>query len=181
MRSRRNFFFQSRRHTLAPMRKSASLSRLDFSVLLPTDNAQSQLPLMPMPASVQQGAGQLLIDRNFSVAVTGFHDASLDRGIKRFQTQLSAQTGIPLRPKTGAAPLLQIHADHAREKIQKLGEDESYELTVADSGAKLTRAHSARHPARAANVSSAGAAHRDRIRSTRGFHQRPATLSLARD
>src|SRR5208283_540516 len=33
---------------------------------------------------------------------------------------------------------LEIHADHGPEAVQKLGEDESYELTVTDSGAKLT-------------------------------------------
>ncbi len=102
--------------------------------------AQSQPPLnlMPMPSSVQPGTGQLPITRSFSVAVTGSHDASLDREVQRFQTQLSRQTGIPFRPTPGATPSLQIHADHGREVIQKLGEDESYELTVTDSSAKLT-------------------------------------------
>jgi len=91
-----------------------------------------------MPASVQVGAGQMPITQSFSVAVSGAHDASLDEEVQRFQTQLSRQTGIPFRPKSGAAPTLQIHADHGRQAIQKLGEDESYELTVTDSGAKLT-------------------------------------------
>ena len=91
-----------------------------------------------MPASVQQGSGQLAINQSFAVAVTGARDASLDGAVQRFTTQLSRQTGIPFRPKSGAAPTLQIHADHGREAVQKLGEDESYELTVADSGAKLT-------------------------------------------
>jgi hexosaminidase len=100
--------------------------------------SQPQLNLMPMPASVQVGSGQLPINQLFSVAVTGGHDASLDDEVKRFVTQLSRQTGIPFRPKSGAAPTLQIHADHGRQAVQKLGEDESYELTVADSGAKLT-------------------------------------------
>ena len=99
---------------------------------------QPQLNLMPMPASVQVGAGQLPIATSFSVAVTGFHDASLDQEIQRFQAQLSRQTGIPFYPKAGAAPTLQIHADHRRESVQKLGEDESYELTVSDTGAKLS-------------------------------------------
>ena len=104
-----------------------------------TAQPQPQLNLMPMPANVQPGAGQLLIDQSFSVAVTGFHDASLDSGVRRFQSHLSKQTGIPFRPKTGATnPTLQIHADHGRESVQKLGEDESYELTITDSGAKLT-------------------------------------------
>ena len=90
-----------------------------------------------MPASVQLGAGQLAIAQSFSVAVTGFHDTALDREIQRFQIQLSRQTGIPFRPKPGTPPTLEIHADHGRQAVQKLGEDESYELTVTDSAAKL--------------------------------------------
>ncbi len=100
--------------------------------------AQPQLNLMPMPSTVQPGSGQLLIDPSFSVAVTGVHDASLDGGVQRFQAHLSKQTGVPFRPKPGAAASLQIHVDHGREQVQKLAEGESYELTVSDSGAKLT-------------------------------------------
>jgi hexosaminidase len=100
--------------------------------------SQPQLYLMPMPESVQQGTGQLAIDQSFSVAVSGSHDASLENAVQRFTTQLSKQTGIPFRPKSGATPALTIHADRGREAVQKLDEDESYELTVADSGAKLT-------------------------------------------
>jgi hexosaminidase len=91
-----------------------------------------------MPANVQMGTGQVPIDASFSVNITGFHDASLDREIQRFEMQVSRQTGIPLRPKPGAAATLQIHADHSREAVQKLGEDESYELTIAASGAQLS-------------------------------------------
>src|SRR3974390_3144305 len=100
--------------------------------------SQPQLNLMPMPASVQPGSGQLPVNQSFSVAVTGFHDASMDREVLRFTTQLSRETGIPFRPKSGAVPTLQIHADRGREAMQKLGEDESYELTITDSGGKLT-------------------------------------------
>jgi hexosaminidase len=99
---------------------------------------QAQLNLMPMPASVQPGTGQLPITQSFSIAVTGSQDATLDSEVQRFTTQLSRQTGIPFRPNPGAAPTLQIHADRGRDPVQKLGEDESYELTVADSGAKLS-------------------------------------------
>ena len=99
---------------------------------------QPQINLMPMPASVQQGSGQLAITQSFSVAVTGAHDAALDAAVKRFAKQLSAQTGIPFRPKDGAAATLTVHADKGLEPVQKLGEDESYQLTVTDSGAQLT-------------------------------------------
>jgi len=101
--------------------------------------AQSQPPLnlMPMPASVQNGSGQLVIDRSFSVSVTGVHDASLDREVARFQSQLSRQTGIPFGSKPSASPTLTIHADRGREAVQKLGEDESYTLAVSGTGAQL--------------------------------------------
>ena len=100
--------------------------------------SQPQLNLMPMPASVQAGAGQLPITQSFSVAVSGVRDASLDEEVQRFQTQLSRQTGMTFYRQPGAAPTLQIHADHHREAVQKLGEDESYELIVSSSGANLT-------------------------------------------
>jgi len=101
---------------------------------------QPQLNFMPMPASVQQGVGQLAITSSFSVTNTGVHHASLDSGVQRFLTQLSQQTGIPIRAKAGSAATLTIQVEHSREAVQKLGEDESYELTVSDSGAKLSAA-----------------------------------------
>ncbi|SPF47739.1 Beta-N-acetylhexosaminidase [Candidatus Sulfotelmatobacter kueseliae] len=119
--------------------RSSFLVSLFFSLMsVGMAQSQPQLNLMPMPASVQPGAGQFAISQSFSVAVTGFHDAALDREVQRFQTQLSRQTGIPFRPKPGASPALEIHAGHGREAVQKLGEDESYELTITDSAAKLT-------------------------------------------
>jgi hexosaminidase len=102
--------------------------------------SQPQLNLMPMPASVQPGTGQLPIDRTFSIAVTGFHDATLERGIRRFVFELSQQTGMRVsdEPARAGNPTLLIRAEHGREEVQKLGEDESYELVVSESGAKLT-------------------------------------------
>jgi len=115
-----------------------ALMLLFFLPSFASAQSQPQLNLMPTPVSVQAGSGQLPITQSFSVAVTGTHDTSLDSEVQRFQSQISRQTGIPFRPKPGAAATLQIHADHGRQAVQKLGEDESYELTVADSGAKLT-------------------------------------------
>src|ERR1700730_6229533 len=80
-----------------------------------TAQSQPQLNLMPVPASMQLGTGQLPITQSFSVAVTGNHDPSLDSEVQRFQATLSRQTGIPFRPKVGATPTLEIHADHGRE------------------------------------------------------------------
>jgi hexosaminidase len=113
------------------------LTAISLLACFATAQTQSQLNLMPMPATVQTGAGLLRIDPSFSIAVTGFRDASMDGAVQRFVAQLSRQTGIPFRPKS-ASPTLQIHADHGREAVQRVGEDESYQLTVAGGGAKLT-------------------------------------------
>ena len=101
---------------------------------------QPQLHLMPMPSVVQAGTGQLSIDRTFSVSVTGAHDATLERGIGRFVSLLSRQTGLSLSHDAVKvdSPTLLIHAEHSREEVQKVGEDESYALIVEQSGAKLT-------------------------------------------
>ncbi|HVN19241.1 MAG TPA: family 20 glycosylhydrolase [Dongiaceae bacterium] len=99
---------------------------------------QPQLNLMPMPASVQQGSGQLAITQSFSTAVTGTGDPALVAAVQRFTTQLSRQTGIPFRSKASGAATLTVHADRGLEPVQKLGEDESYQLTLNESGAQLT-------------------------------------------
>src|ERR1051326_7299400 len=125
----------------ALMTTQVLLIAIVFLSLFATAQSQPQLNLMPMPASVQTGTGQLAITSSFSVAVTRSHDASLDSAVQRFVKQLSTQTGIPIRPKEGAAPTLQIHADKGREAVQKLGEDESYTLTVTDSGAQRSEEH----------------------------------------
>lgn len=93
-----------------------------------------------MPASVQPGAARLAVDPSFSVAITGVKDATVERGVQRFIAELARQTGMPLQQKVvdSPAPTLLIHADHGREKVQRLDEDESYQLVIGESGAKLT-------------------------------------------
>lgn len=100
----------------------------------------NQLNIMPMPASLQSGSGSLTVDRSFSVAITGSEDARLVRAAQRFLADLSHQTGISFTQKGvhSPNPTLQITADHAGEKIQKLGEDESYQLIVSATGARLS-------------------------------------------
>src|SRR6202034_1513064 len=122
------------------MRRFVLMSFLLVLTPFSVSQTETQLSLMPMPSSVQAGSGQLAITQAFSVTSTGNHDPSVDRGIRDFIVQLSRQTGIPFRPKAGAAATLEVHADRGRETVQQLGEDESYELTVTDSGAKLNAA-----------------------------------------
>jgi hexosaminidase len=96
---------------------------------------------MPMPSSVQLGTGQLRIDRSFSTTITGSSDGRLQRGVQRFLRQLSLETGISFTPTSGGAgaakPTLAIHAAKEGQRVQQLGEDESYELVISETGATL--------------------------------------------
>jgi hexosaminidase len=101
--------------------------------------AQS-LSLMPMPAKVQTGNGRLLIDTNFSVSITGHHEARLDRAVQLFLSQLRRQTGMPpidMKVTDSATATLVIQAAGGSKEVQELGEDESYRLEISDSGARL--------------------------------------------
>src|SRR5260370_35118469 len=65
-----------------------------FSVFAAAE-AQQQISVIPMPSVVQFDSGQLKIDRSFSIAVTGFHDAALERAVQKFVAEWSLQPGIP--------------------------------------------------------------------------------------
>ena len=115
-------------------------SLLTIGVLcgLASAQPQPQLHVMPMPASVQLGSGQLPIDRSFSVSTSGTHDEMVDRAVDRFKDQFTRRTALLLqKPTDPAHTTLSIHADHGSQKVQKVGDDESYDLIVTESGAKL--------------------------------------------
>ena len=103
--------------------------------------AQAQsLNLMPLPAKVQMGSGQLVVDANFSVSIAGHHEARLDRTVELFLTQLRRQTGMPpldMKVTDSATATLVIEAAAGTKAVQELGEDESYKLEIASSGARL--------------------------------------------
>ena len=111
-----------------------------LSIPIPTGAQQPALNLMPIPASVQPGTGSLSIDSGFSVAMTGYTEPRLDRGVERFLGQLKRQTAllVNLKPAKSAQATLVIHTDHPSREVQKVGEDESYSLEVTSAGAKLT-------------------------------------------
>ena len=98
------------------------------------------LSLMPWPAKLQTGAGQLMIASPFSVAFTGYSEPRLHRAVDRAVSTLSVQTGIPLQTSVGEASkaTLVIHVDKASAEVQKLGEDESYQLQVTPTQVHLS-------------------------------------------
>lgn len=121
---------------------AASLAFLaSISLQAPSLHAQPpSLPaLMPMPAHIATGSGQLLIDGSFSVALEGYTEPRLVLARSRFLEMLRRETGIPLQDSSsGHKAVLTIKTAHASDAVQQLGEDESYHLEVSSSGAVLS-------------------------------------------
>ena len=102
--------------------------------------AQQSLNLMPLPAKVQMGSGQLLIGPTFSVSIAGRHEARLDRAVEIFLGQFGRQIGMPsidMQVADSANATLVIQAAGGTKGVQEPGEDESYRLDISNSGAKL--------------------------------------------
>ena len=102
---------------------------------------ENSFPLMPMPASVTPGTGQLAITPSFAVAVTGNTEVRLQHAVEIFMDHLRQQTGmlpveVSLTYVSKAA--LVIRTEGISKDIQDVDEDESYTLDVTSTGAKLT-------------------------------------------
>ena len=96
--------------------------------------------LMPVPAKIEAGSGYWVVQPGFTISLSGADDPRLRSAAQRFVDHLSRATGIPLT-YLSAEPeraTLAIRCEHPGEKVQKLGEDESYALNVTETGARLS-------------------------------------------
>ncbi len=91
--------------------------------------------VIPMPSQMTSGEGQLIVDSGFNISFDGHQDRLVTAAVDRFLARISRQTAIPMREKRVS---LVIHYTAAGPAYAKLGEDESYQLKVSPSGAKLT-------------------------------------------
>jgi hexosaminidase len=100
---------------------------------------QTTLNVMPLPAKVQMGSGNLKIDEGFSVSFEGHREPRLERAGQRFMAQLHRQTGIVFGTTTGGQgqATLVVSTDHESKPVQEVGEDEAYTLDVSSTGAKV--------------------------------------------
>lgn len=111
-----------------------------FLVMQVQTQSVPQLNLMPLPAKVEIGSGQLLIDPAFSVAITDHADTRLHHAVTRFLTNLRTRTGmLPLDMSVSKLPpaTLTINVDGPTKRIQAVEEDESYTLTITSTEAKI--------------------------------------------
>ena len=98
--------------------------------------------LMPVPASVQLSAAQLLVDTGFSVSTARFNDARLSRAIGRAVARLEMRAGVPLSRQIGNAGngSLVVDVTGPGFAVPDLAEDESYQLSVSATRATLSAA-----------------------------------------
>lgn len=101
---------------------------------------QMQHNLMPAPASIEPGIGELIIKKNFSISLEGNYHPRLTHEASRFLRRLDQKTGSffiqnKVTGKTHNAELIIIVT---RPGKVKLHEDESYKLHITSSGIKLT-------------------------------------------
>jgi len=109
-----------------------------FIILSGTGRAQSNL--MPQPTRVTSGQGSLKIDSSFRVALTGYTEPRLEHAAQRLIRHLERTTGLILSTElapTASPATLVISTAAASAPVQKLGEDESYELVVTAAQARL--------------------------------------------
>ena len=94
---------------------------------------------MPQPARMTRGAGELKVDAKFTYALRGPGAEAAGEAAARMVAHLERQTGIPLAAQPAAADAtLVLECQAAGAALPQLGEDESYRLEVAPSGARLT-------------------------------------------
>ena len=105
--------------------------------------AEDAIPvhLMPLPAHVQVNPGQLTIDPAFTVSITGATTTSAFAAGRNVSWNKFAPAAgmVPLDLKNYRRGKRQTGDSRrkASKEIPELGEDESYTLEIASSGAKL--------------------------------------------
>jgi hexosaminidase len=108
-----------------------------FLMFLPLYCQASDLTLMPWPSQIDRQAGFLSLNHSPVFKVSG-GDNRVGYAVAHFLEQLNLRTGgIP----KGDGPVITVHCDHNGQKIQKLGEEERYQLTVEPERAELKAAN----------------------------------------
>ena len=105
----------------------------------PSLQAQTPLPMMPLPARAVQGSGSFLLDGGFQIVFEGHTEPRLDRARQRFLTNLTRETGILNWPAfSPGQPQFIIRTAGPSAPVQQLGEDESYHLEISSTKVVLS-------------------------------------------
>jgi hexosaminidase len=113
---------------------------LCMALLLPAGLPAQIESVLPVPRSVQAGAGRLPIDSTFRIAIVRYRDARLERGVTRALARLEEHVtkGITRDLGRSADPAtLRVDVAAAGDRVQSIDENESYHLEVTSQNATL--------------------------------------------
>ena len=96
-----------------------------MALLVPASLSAQIESVLPVPRSVQPGAGRLTVDSSFRIAIVRFRDARLERGVSRALARLeehvtkgiTRELGGPVDPAT-----LRRHTVAAGETLSSIAE-----------------------------------------------------------
>jgi len=113
---------------------------LCFALLAPVGLSAQVESVLPVPRSVQAGAGRLVLDSAFRVAIVRHRDSRLERGVERALVRLEEHVNTGLVREIGGAvdpATLRIDVANAGGRVQGIDENESYHLEVTSQNATL--------------------------------------------
>jgi hexosaminidase len=93
--------------------------------------------LMPAPAHLSIGQGELSNNQDFSILIPANPDPRVSAASNRLLVHLSKRTGMPFLPDA-QEPKLLIECAAAGQPVQALNEDESYKLSITAQQAVLS-------------------------------------------
>ncbi len=99
--------------------------------------------LMPQPASMTKGSGELPLTSAFSINIESPGSERLNRAVARVLHQLGERTGLPLSTGTDARESkagVVVHVQGEGGAVQTIDEDESYALEVTSSRVRIDAA-----------------------------------------
>ena len=103
----------------------------------PSVAAERRPALVPWPAEIVFGAGELAVGPDFRVAVAGRPDPRVQSAARRLESRLIRQVGLPPPVGAGKVGLEIVCEGGARSALPALGIDESYTLEVTAEKAVL--------------------------------------------
>jgi len=108
-----------------------------FLLLFSLSALQAAPLLMPLPAHITVDSGQLVIDSGFRVAVQTPSDPRLDAAVNRLESRIRRQAGFAIAAPADPRPALTIACVAPGPSLPTLGEDETYQLVITSTGARL--------------------------------------------
>lgn len=126
-----------------PRRHSSLVLLLALMVPLSSPAAPPPVSLMPVPATVDWGEGRLAVDASWSIALTGCDEARLrnylTQALERLGRRHHLSFGAPATTADDHTRLV-IAVAHPAPALPRLGDDESYALTITAQRATLRAA-----------------------------------------